>query len=258
MASALGEDESPCTKRLAAVSGLSLQPDTAPSRRRVDAAGNHTNSVRSMPKAEAAAENEPASSTPPHTPPQRPDPSPNGSPWALSPLDAANHRFDNSLGILTKRFVSLIQAAPAGVLDLNAAAEQLGVQKRRIYDITNVLEGIGLVHKSAKNLIQWKGCAGSSKLLAAQVDAALAELAQLESEGERLDRDTHALQIKLRDLAREQRNRQLAFVTRQDLKDCLLYTSDAADEEDSVDLGGRRIITKKTISSNSSYSSYSH
>src|SRR5674536_406423 len=27
---------------------------------------------------------------------------------------------------------------------------------------------------------------------------------------------------------------------------CLLYTSDAADEEDSVDLGGRRIIKKKT------------
>eukprot|EP00658_Telonema_sp_P-2_P013839 TRINITY_DN15248_c0_g1_i10.p1 TRINITY_DN15248_c0_g1~~TRINITY_DN15248_c0_g1_i10.p1 ORF type:complete len:128 (-),score=13.39 TRINITY_DN15248_c0_g1_i10:80-463(-) len=28
-------------------------------------------------------------------------------------------------------------------------------------------------------------------------------------------------------------------------KVCLLYTSDAADEEDSVDLGGRRIIKKK-------------
>src|SRR5664280_2568757 len=27
--------------------------------------------------------------------------------------------------------------------------------------------------------------------------------------------------------------------------DCLLYTSDAADEEDSVDLGGRRISKKK-------------
>ena len=26
---------------------------------------------------------------------------------------------------------------------------------------------------------------------------------------------------------------------------CLLYTSDAADEEDSVDLGGRRIIKQK-------------
>src|SRR5664280_3840536 len=29
------------------------------------------------------------------------------------------------------------------------------------------------------------------------------------------------------------------------LRTCLLYTSDAADEEDSVDLGGRRIMKKK-------------
>ena len=29
---------------------------------------------------------------------------------------------------------------------------------------------------------------------------------------------------------------------------CLLYTSDAADERSSVDLGGRRIIKKKTKS----------
>ena len=29
-----------------------------------------------------------------------------------------------------------------------------------------------------------------------------------------------------------------------DIEACLLYTSDAADEEDSVDLGGRRIIEK--------------
>src|SRR5674536_405126 len=31
---------------------------------------------------------------------------------------------------------------------------------------------------------------------------------------------------------------------------CLLYTSDAADEEDSVDLGGRRIIKKKITKCN--------
>ena len=30
------------------------------------------------------------------------------------------------------------------------------------------------------------------------------------------------------------------------IKHCLLYTSDAADERSSVDLGGRRIIKKKT------------
>ena len=34
---------------------------------------------------------------------------------------------------------------------------------------------------------------------------------------------------------------------------CLLYTSDAADEEDSVDLGGRRIIKKKLINAEEFY-----
>ena len=33
-------------------------------------------------------------------------------------------------------------------------------------------------------------------------------------------------------------------------RDCLLYTSDAADERSSVDLGGRRIIKKKKIKDN--------
>lgn len=37
------------------------------------------------------------------------------------------------------------------------AADILNVkQKRRIYDITNVLEGIGLIEKKSKNSIQWK------------------------------------------------------------------------------------------------------
>ena len=34
------------------------------------------------------------------------------------------------------------------------------------------------------------------------------------------------------------------FLTAHSFLGCLLYTSDAADEEDSVDLGGRRIIKK--------------
>ena len=35
------------------------------------------------------------------------------------------------------------------------------------------------------------------------------------------------------------------------LSTCLLYTSDAADERSSVDLGGRRIIKKKKIANES-------
>jgi hypothetical protein len=44
----------------------------------------------------------------------------------------------------------------SGAVDLNEAAVQLNVQKRRIYDITNVLEGIGLIEKRSKNVIAWK------------------------------------------------------------------------------------------------------
>ena len=37
----------------------------------------------------------------------------------------------------------------------------------------------------------------------------------------------------------------LRDATKPEIKACLLYTSDAADERSSVDLGGRRIIKKK-------------
>jgi hypothetical protein len=50
-------------------------------------------------------------------------------------------RHENSLGVLTRKFVKLIKNSPELTLDLNDAVKQLDVQKRRIYDITNVLEG---------------------------------------------------------------------------------------------------------------------
>jgi len=67
-------------------------------------------------------------------------------------------RHDNSLQLLTQKFVKLVKDSSDGVLDLNRAAEHLGVSKRRIYDITNVLEGIGIIKKNGKNNYAWKGC----------------------------------------------------------------------------------------------------
>ena len=75
----------------------------------------------------------------------------------MAEAPASSARYDSSLGLLTKKFVALIKSQPHGSLDLNHAAAQLGVQKRRIYDITNVLEGIGLIEKTTKNNIAWKG-----------------------------------------------------------------------------------------------------
>ena len=55
--------------------------------------------------------------------------------------DKSKSRQDNSLGVLTEKFVSLIKSSPDNTIDLNEAVSSLNVQKRRIYDITNVLEG---------------------------------------------------------------------------------------------------------------------
>lgn len=66
-------------------------------------------------------------------------------------------RYDSSLGLLTKKFIALLRSSAHGDLDLNRAASQLKVQKRRIYDITNVLEGIRLIEKNSKNHVRWIG-----------------------------------------------------------------------------------------------------
>ena len=41
---------------------------------------------------------------------------------------AGSCRYDSSLGLLTKKFVALVEGAPDGVLDLNKAAESLNVR----------------------------------------------------------------------------------------------------------------------------------
>lgn len=60
-------------------------------------------------------------------------------------------RHDNSLSVLTKKFVQLIKSSPDLTLDLNQAVKELYVQKRRIYDITNVLEGKDFIQTVYKN-----------------------------------------------------------------------------------------------------------
>jgi len=188
-------DDSPSTKRLSSITSLSLAtPTGTPTRQKLNADGAYASATNGTNGQRTAG----TGSTP--------------SPGSLT-------RFDNSLGLLTKRFVSLIQQAPGGLLDLNGAAEQLNVQKRRIYDITNVLEGIGLIKKTAKNHIQWKGSGSDREVLHREVETESAELKRLESEAADLDAQLHLMQGQLRQLSQGKNSCQLAFVTRQDLQE---------------------------------------
>ncbi|KAJ8390223.1 hypothetical protein AAFF_G00109620 [Aldrovandia affinis] len=79
------------------------------------------------------------------------------APPRVSKVPVEKSRYDTSLNLTTKRFLDLLAQSPDGVVDLNWASQALAVQKRRIYDITNVLEGIQLISKKSKNNIQWLG-----------------------------------------------------------------------------------------------------
>ncbi|XWS52805.1 hypothetical protein CRYUN_Cryun11dG0103600 [Craigia yunnanensis] len=128
-------------------------------------------------------------------------------------------RYDSSLGLLTKKFINLIKQAEDGILDLNKAADTLEVQKRRIYDITNVLEGIGLIEKKLKNRIQWKGLDVSRP---GEVDVSVAtlqaEVENLSIEERRLDEQIREMQERLRDLSEDENNQKWLFVTEEDIK----------------------------------------
>ena len=73
----------------------------------------------------------------------------------------------------------------------------LNVQKRRIYDITNVLEGIGYVEKTQKNTIKWVG--GSEDLtIEKDIKEAMTKLNQYTEEEAKLDAEIHRLNQRIR------------------------------------------------------------
>ncbi|XP_021808532.1 transcription factor E2FB-like [Prunus avium] len=117
-----------------------------------------------------------------------------GSPSGANLTPAGPCRFDSSL--------------EDGILDLNNAADTLEVQKRRIYDITNVLEGIGLIEKKLKNRIQWKGLDVSRT---GDVDenypSLQAQVENLSDEERRLDQLIREMQERLRDLSEDGSNK---------------------------------------------------
>ncbi|XP_073420362.1 transcription factor E2F4 [Dendrobates tinctorius] len=138
-------------------------------------------------------------------------------------LPVTPSRHEKSLGLLTSKFVSLLQEAEDGVLDLKAAADTLAVrQKRRIYDITNVLEGIGLIEKKSKNSIQWKGVGPgcNTREIADKLIDLKAELADLEQREQELDQQRIWVQQSIKNVTDDVQNTGLAYLTHDDICRC--------------------------------------
>lgn len=133
------------------------------------------------------------------------------SPHKIAKSPAEKTRNEASLGLLTKKFVGLFHTDPNNTVDLNKASEDLQVQKRRIYDITNVLEGVGLVEKKSKNTVHW--CGGRADVGATcSTQSDIDQLTAQEQELDDLIRNTE-LQLKLLN-----EDKQYAYVSYQDLR----------------------------------------
>nr|GME04166.1 transcription factor E2FB [Ipomoea batatas] len=187
-----------------------------------------------------------------------------GSPSGNNTTPVGPCRYDSSLGLLTKKFINLIKHAEDGILDLNNAADTLEVQKRRIYDITNVLEGIGLIEKKLKNRIQWKGLDVSrtgepdESVLSLQT-----EVESLTLEERRIDEHIREMQERLRDLSEDENNQRWLFVTEDDIKNLPCFqnetliaikaphgtTLEVPDPDEAVDYPQRRyrIVLRSTM-----------
>ncbi|RVX18560.1 E2F transcription factor-like E2FE [Vitis vinifera] len=82
---------------------------------------------------------------------------------------ASHHRTysrkQKSLGLLCSNFLSLYNRDGVEPIGLDDAASRLGVERRRIYDIVNVLESVGVLARKAKNQYSWKGFGAIPKAL---------------------------------------------------------------------------------------------
>ncbi len=135
-------------------------------------------------------------------------------------------RQENSLGELTKNFINYIRKSGRNTVNINELVKELKVKKRRIYDITNVLEGIGYVQKHAKNEISWIRTEvlnnfSNSLLynLKQDINNKKNEFLELENVNKNLDAEIEKIKEEFNSISQEEDFNQYGYITFTDLND---------------------------------------
>lgn len=93
------------------------------------------------------------------------------APLPMSPQPTKSRK-EKSLGVLCANFMDLFKNAPPNrdnngtVIEICQISEHLGVKRRRIYDVINILEAIDIVCRVKKNTYRWHGKEGLPKWFA--------------------------------------------------------------------------------------------
>ena len=129
-------------------------------------------------------------------------------------------RQENSLGELTKNFIDCVKSKGLEQININEIVKKLKVKKRRIYDITNVLEGIGYIKKLGKNQIKWiKTDFLKENIITNNEDSnKINYFLELQKENEKLDSFLNEINIEFEKLSEKQETKQYSYVTYDDLK----------------------------------------
>ena len=133
---------------------------------------------------------------------------------------------ENSLGKLTKDFINYIKTEGRKSININDLVNKLGVKKRRIYDITNVLQGIEYLQKSGKNEIIWtktisnKSKAKKKPSLIKKNNNNKQKLnkEELEKEKKELDDDIEKFKAEFNSIAKKGEFEEYGYITLDDIK----------------------------------------
>lgn len=132
---------------------------------------------------------------------------------------SSSRRDETSLYKLSRRFIKLLYKCPEHHLCISQAAEILNVGKRRIYDITNVLEGLGMVSKWSVNSVKWVRKGFDEVVSSDSDDNIMSNVAKRRSsESIQLDREIEDLHVQIEKLSLERKNLENAYVTYGDIQ----------------------------------------